>query len=85
MRISIKYIKNYSILGRDEPRISPFLFINVEKPTIRGVLTFISRKISFSGELSMIFFIMSGPVLSSQCLKGYVDLFSSFLYVRFFR
>ena len=37
--------------------------INVKMPTIVGILTFMSRKNSCSVELSMEFFITSGPVL----------------------
>ena len=44
-----------------------FLVINVKMPTIVGILTFISRKISCSAELSMIF-ITPGPVLTTLAL-----------------
>ena len=37
-----------------------FLLMNVKMPTIVGILTFMSRKILCSAELSMKFFITSG-------------------------
>ena len=37
----------------DKPRMPLFQLINVKMPTVVGILTFISRKISCSVELSM--------------------------------
>ena len=45
----------------DKPGMLFFLLINVEMPTNVGILIFISRKMSCSAELSMEFFIISGP------------------------
>ena len=40
-------------LGSDESRMLFFPLINVKMPTIVDILTFMSRKISYSAELSM--------------------------------
>ena len=40
------------------------MLINVKMPTIVGILTFTSRKILYSAELSMEFFITPGPGLT---------------------
>ena len=51
-----KYIKirKFSFFsGSDKPRIVFFLLINVKMPIVVGILTFMSRKISCSTELSM--------------------------------
>ena len=56
-------IKKFSIFsGSEKSRMLLFLLINVKMPTVVGILTFMSRKISSSAELSMkIIFITSGP------------------------
>ena len=46
-------IRNSAFLGSDKPRMLFFPLINVKMPTIVGILTFMSRKISYSVELSM--------------------------------
>ena len=54
-------------LGSDKPIMLFFLLINVKMPTIVGILTFLSRTISCSVELSMKSFITSGPDLCPHC------------------
>ena len=53
--ISIKTLRNSFFSGSDTPRMLFFLFINVEMPTVVGILTFVSRKKSMLSELSMNF------------------------------
>ena len=54
--------KNLHFSGSDKPRMLFFVLINVEMPTLVGILTLMSRKFSYSAELSMLFFfITSGP------------------------
>ena len=48
-----KTSRNLAFLGLDYPRMLFFPLITVKMPTIVGILTFISRKISCSTELSM--------------------------------
>ena len=56
--------KSALFLGSDKPKMLFFPLINVKMPTIVGILTFMSRKISYSVELSMKkSFITSGPDL----------------------
>ena len=64
-----------------------FLLLNVKMPTIVGILTFMSRKISCSTELSMFFFtsrlglkhiFLCFPILSDDrqsCAPGLNDQF----------
>ena len=48
-----KNIKKFSVFsGSDKPITLFFLLINVKMPTTVGILTFMSRKISCSAELS---------------------------------
>ena len=61
MLLSIKYQEIQPFSGSDKPRMLFFLLINVEMQTIVGILTFMSRKIFSSAELSMKIFITSGP------------------------
>ena len=60
-----KAIKNFSrFSGSDKPIMLFFLPITVKMPTFFGILTFMSRKISCSAELSKkSFFITLGPGL----------------------
>ena len=51
--IKDKNIKKFGCLGSDKPRMLFFPLMNVKMPTIVGILTFMSRKISCSVELSM--------------------------------
>ena len=51
MRIIIS--SNLAFLGSEKPRVLFFPLINVKMPTIVGILTFMSRKNSWSVELSM--------------------------------
>ena len=53
MLISIRISRNLAFLGSDMPRMLFFQVINVKMPTTVGILTFMSRKISYSFELSM--------------------------------
>ena len=53
MLISIKVSRNLAFLGSDMSRMLFFPLINVKMPTIVGILTFMSRKISCLVELSM--------------------------------
>ena len=53
MLISIKISRNLYFLGSDKPRMLFFPLINVKIATIVGILTFMSRKILCSVELSM--------------------------------
>ena len=54
MVISIKVSRNSGFFsGSDRHRMLFFLLINVKMPTIVGILTFMSRKISYSVEVSM--------------------------------
>ena len=53
----IKYQEIQLFSGSDKPRLLFFLLINVEMPTIVGILTFMSRKKSCSVELSMKIFL----------------------------
>ena len=48
-----KNIRNSAFLGSRRPRILFFLLINVEMPTVVGILTFMSGKCFCSTELSM--------------------------------
>ena len=48
-----KNIKKFGFLGSAKPRMLFFPLINVKMPTIVGILTFMSRKISCSVKLSM--------------------------------
>ena len=48
-----KDITNIGFLGSDKPRMIFFPLINAKMPTFVGILTFMSRKISCSVELSM--------------------------------
>ena len=48
-----KNIKKFSFLCSYKPKMLFFLPINVKMPTIVGILTFMSRKISCSAELGM--------------------------------
>ena len=65
MLISIKISRNLYFLRSDKPRMLFFPLINVKMPTIVGILTFMSRKILCSVELSMKkSFITSGPGLA---------------------
>ena len=58
MLISIEIYKNQLFfLGSDKPRMLCFLLINVKMPTVVGILTLMSRKISCPAELSMKFFL----------------------------
>ena len=43
MLISIKISRNSALLGSDEPRMLFIMLMNVEMPTIVGILTFMSR------------------------------------------
>ena len=54
---------NQHFAGSYKPRMLFFLLINVKMPTVVGLLTSMSRKISCSADLSMIF-ITSGPDIS---------------------
>ena len=54
--------KKFSLFsGSDKPVMLFFLLINVKMPTVVGILTCISRKISFSAELSIQIFNNLGP------------------------
>ena len=55
MLISIKISRISDFSGLDKPVMLFFLLINVEMPIIVGIFTFMSRKMSRSAELSMIF------------------------------
>ena len=48
-----KNIKKFCFLGSDKPRMLFFPLMNVKMPTIVDIVTFMSRKISYSVELSM--------------------------------
>ena len=49
-----KNIKKFGVfLGSDKPKMLFFPLKNVKMPTIVGILTFMSRKISYSVELSV--------------------------------
>ena len=48
-----KISRNSAFLGSDKPRMLFVPFINVKMPTIVGILTFMSRRVSCSVELSM--------------------------------
>ena len=68
-----KYKKYQEILhfsGSDKSRMLFFLLINVKTPTIVGILIvgILTGKISCSAELSMNFFITSGPGLGLHYL-----------------
>ena len=63
---------NQHFAGSYKPRMLFFLLINVKMPTVVGILTFMSRKILCSAELSMIF-ITSGPDISKyHVISNYV-------------
>ena len=53
MLTSIKISRNSAFSGSDKPRMLFPLLINVKMPAIVSILTFMSRKISCSSELSM--------------------------------
>ena len=53
MLISIKISRNSDFLGSDKPKMLFFQLINFKMPTIVGISTFMSRKKSYSVELSM--------------------------------
>ena len=61
-----KNSKNFSFFsGSDKTRMLFFLLRNVKMPTVIGILTFMSRKISCLAELSMEkVFLTSGPDLN---------------------
>ena len=63
-KLKYQEIKHFS--GSDKPRMLFCQPIKVEMPTIVGISTFISRKISCSVELSMITFTTSGPGCPSR-------------------
>ena len=51
--IKIQYVNKFSFFsGTDKPRMHFLLLINVTMPTIVGIVTFMSKKISCSAELS---------------------------------
>ena len=56
MLMSIKMSRILAFSDLDKPRILFFLLINVKRPSIVGIFTYISRK------KIVIFFIISGPV-----------------------
>ena len=58
-----KYQEGSTFSGSDKPTMLLILLINVKMPTIVGILTFVGRKMSCSGEMNMKKkrFITSGP------------------------
>ena len=78
MLLSIKITRNLAFLGLDEPRILFFLLINVKMPTIVGILTFMSGKISCSAELSMKCFKTSRPALMLRYFNQFPSIKSKY-------
>ena len=72
MLVRMKGSRNSAFSVSNKPRVLFFLLINVKMPTIIVIITFMSRKISCSAELNMIFFITLGPVLSGEHRGGWV-------------
>ena len=75
----MKISRNSAFLGSDKPRMLFVLLINVKMPTIVGILTYMymSRKISFSAELSMNFFITSKPEALDLCFETMLSFCTS--------
>ena len=65
MLIYIKYLEIKAFSGSGKPRIQIFLLINVEMPTVVGILTFIIRKNVMLAELSMKFVTNQEAAVSS--------------------
>ena len=59
-----KISRNSASSGSYKLRTHFFLLTNVKMPTNVGILAFMSWKISCSAELSLKFFITSGPVFA---------------------
>ena len=57
MLISIKISRNSAFSASDKPKMSFFMLVKVKMPTIVVILTFMSRKMLCSAELSVNFFL----------------------------
>ena len=65
MLIYIKYLEIQPFSGSGKPRMQIFLLINVEMPTVVGILTFIIRKKVMLAELSLKFVTNQEAAVSS--------------------
>ena len=70
-------IKKFSILQAKITIMLFFLLIYVKMPKVFAILTFMSRKISCSAELSMNFFITSRPILCNETEVSLLQQFQS--------